>query len=320
MSVPSDAAMSDASAAVATRDQAQADLTKTIADFNPPENSGPQQFNMPEPQDHWNDIVGISPLIMAMGAIGGKFANLHAVDMLASTNAMMKGMVTGNAEQYSDARKQYDQKYEQWKDQQRTWNDTYKAYMIAYKGRVDAQQRAVNGANAAVGLQLRQANLTEKQVQDWQKVQSQIALNDAKIRKSDSDSVSNRIKADSQSSRAATAEKEADIKLAQTREKVKTDDANTLTATLRGLKSEADSILRQYPASGGKRPPEVEAKLKGIRDQMDLVNETLKKHSEKSYTENKAVYDQARQAIASGADANRVKARLSEQGLDPDYL
>jgi hypothetical protein len=317
---PDPSVVADLQSQIQNRDQAQADLTSTIKDFNPPENTTPSTFNETAPTDQFGAVVGIAPLLAALGAIGGKFGNVHGVAMLESTNAMMQGIVKGSAEQYQDARKQYEVKYDQWHDQQKTWNDTYKAYMQAYKGRVDAQQRAVAGANAAVGISLRGANMTEKQVADAAKLHEQIRVNDAKIRATDAKVVTDRIKADSQASRAATAAREADLKVQQLREKIKTDDANTLTATMRSLKGEADTILKQYPASAGKKPPDVEAKLQGIRESMDLVNEQLKRHSEKSYTENKALYEQARTKIAAGGDPVAVKKRLADLGLDPELL
>jgi hypothetical protein len=320
MSSTPDNVVSDIDSQIQNRDAAQADLSASIQGFNPPENTSPPSFTQPAPTDHFNDIVGLSPLLMALGAIGGKFGNAHGIAMLQSTNAMMKGIVTGSAEQYADARQQYEQKYDQWRDQQRTWDDTYKAYMTAYKGRIDAQQKAVNGANAAVGIALKNANMTEKQVMDAQKVGAQIADYHSKIASRSAGDESKRIQADSSAARAATAEKEVDLKYAQLKEKVKTADSNALTAESRQLKSEADSILRQYPASGGKRPPEVETKLKGIRDSMDLVSEKMKEHNEKDYNENRGMYDSARAAIAAGADPTAVKKRVAEAGLNPDNI
>jgi hypothetical protein len=320
MSATPNDVQTDLAAAQDQQRTAQGALQDTISNFNPPQNAAPASFDQPAPQDHFNDIVGLSPLLMALGAIGGKFGRAHGIAMLQSTNAMMSGIVKGSAEQYADARQQYETKYEQWKDQNRTWNDTYKAYMQAYKGRVDAQQRAVQGANAAVGIAQKNASISEKQVDQKAKLDEQIRLNDAKIRRLDSQNVTDDIKAKSSASKAETAEKEAALKVEQVRTQAKTADANTLTATSRSLKSEADAILKQYPASAGKRPPEVDAKLKGIRDSMDVVNEKLEEHTQQDYNQNKSAYDEARAAIKAGADPTRVKARLAEQGLSPDAL
>lgn len=320
MSTPPDQVAPDTAALMQTRDQAQADLSSSISNFNPPENTVKPAFNEPAPTDHFNDIVGLSPMLMALGAIGGKFGNVHGIAMLESTNAMMKGMVTGSAEQYADARKQYEEKYSQWQDQTRTWNDTYKAYMAAYKGRIDAQQRAVNGANAAVGLATKMDAMTIKQVNDKLKLDNQIRDTNSKISSRSSTDESKRITAESSAARAATAEKEVGLKYAQLQEKVKTADSNALMAESRQLKAEADSILKQYPASGGKRPPEVDAKLKGLRDSMDLVTEKLKEHTDKDYQQNKGTYDEARSAIAAGADPTMVKKRVAQAGLNPDNI
>ena len=299
--------------------QATDSLLQTTQDFNPPDSQQPQ-FNMPEPQNHFKDIVGLSPLIMALGAVGGVFGRAHGIAMLASTNAMMKGMVTGADDQYKDARAQYDNKYAQFRDQWKTWQDTYKAYMTAYKGRVDAQARAVQGANAAVGIDQKNLKMSQQQVDQTKLIAAKIDELHHKMTKEDSDGVSNRIKADSQASRADTASKEAALKVEQINNQTKTADANTLTATSRSLKSEADAILKQYPASAGKRPPEVDAKLKGIRDSMDIVNERLQSHTEADYNKNKGLYDEARSAIARGADPAAVKKQLAGMGLDPEKL
>ena len=320
MSATPDAMETQVTEAQKAATEASGALMDTTKDFNPPENNQPA-FSMPEPQNHFNDIVGLSPMLMALGAVGGVLGRTHGIAMIQSTNAMMKGMVQGADDQYKDARQQYENKYAQWKDASRTWFDTYKAYMSAYKGRVDAQAKAVQGANAALGLAIKDQRMTAQQVEQTRKISAQIDELHHRSMKEDSDSVSNRIRSDSQAARVDIARKEAAIKLEEVNNKTKTADANALTATSRSLKAEADTILRQYPASGDKKmPDELKEKLNGIRDAMDLVQERLKQHSESNYNKNKDLYDSARAAIARGADAVSVKKRLAEQGLNPDML
>ena len=135
---------------------AEGQLASDRADFDPTGiegTQGPQPtFNEPTPQDHMQDIMKVAPLWMALGAIGGKFFKQSGLTMLSSTNAMMKGLVQGNADAYGQAREKYEQDYANFRDKQKTWMDTYKAYIQAYKGRIDADLRAVAGANTAVGI------------------------------------------------------------------------------------------------------------------------------------------------------------------------
>jgi hypothetical protein len=303
----------------ATANQATQNLIATTQDFSPPENTQPA-FDEAAPQNHFNEIVGLSPLLMALGAVGGALGRAHGIAMLASTNAMMKGMVTGADEQYADARQQYDRKYQQWKDQSRTWFDSYKAYISAYKGRIDAQARAVQGANAAIGITQKNMKMSQQQVAQTAKISAQIDDIHSKIAARSTHEETERIRADSEKQRVIDAEKNSAIKYAQVDNQTKTADANAMTAMSRSIKGEVDGILKQYPASAGARPPDVDAKLKGLRDSLDLINERMKHLSDADYNKNRDVYDQARAAIAAGKDPAAVKQRLIDMKLDPNML
>jgi hypothetical protein len=298
-------------AAAASATQGLTDINQS---FDPDSAAGPQPtFNYPEPQDHFKDVMAQAPLLMGLAAIGGAFGKMHGMTMLASTNAMMKGLVQGNDAAYSDARQKYDAAFDQYKTQQKTWFDTYRAYIQAYKGRVDAQARAVQGANAAVGMDIRDQAMTQKNVAQVALIQPKIDEIHAKIRALDSNAVSNRMRADAAKSNAAA-------RTEQVLTQAKTADTNTLAAMNRSLKAEADGILKQYPPGKSDMPADVKLKLTSIREQIDIVTSKMDEHVQADYNKNKAVYDQARQAIAAGADPIAVKKRLSESGLNPDSL
>ena len=129
-------------------------LQRDRADFNPMGDEGTggprPTFNEPDPQDHMQDIMKVAPLWMALGAMGGAFFKQSGFTMLSSTNAMMKGLVQGNADAYAQAREKYDKDYAEFRDKQKTWQDVYRAYLSAYKGRIDADVRVVDpGPDAA---------------------------------------------------------------------------------------------------------------------------------------------------------------------------
>jgi len=150
---------------VAHRDQESSSLSRMIADFNPDAATGPRPtFDDPVPQEHFADVMKQAPLLMGLAAIGGAFGKIHGMAMLQSTNAMMKGLISGSDKQYKEAREKYDQDYNQYIAKSRMWSDVYRAYTQAYKGSIDAQQRAVAAANAAVGIDQRQEKMTQDQI------------------------------------------------------------------------------------------------------------------------------------------------------------
>ena len=306
-------------------DKAQGDLAKASADFNPEAMAGerPAEFNMPEPQNQFNAIVGMSPLLAALGAVGGVFGRAHGISMLMTTNAMMKGMVQGADDQYQDARKQYEFKYQQWKDQLRTFNDTYKAYMQAYKGRIDAADRAYKGALAAVGMDAKGTKLTNDQYEKMIKLGILMDTKDEKIRHDKAQEVTDRIKADSAAGRVEVERQNSRIKEADLRQKIKTQDSNQVVATIRGLKEQADTITKQYPASGTvKMPDEMKERLHSIRDQMQMATERLNELQHANAAMNEGYYNEARSAIAQKIPRDLVIKRFRElhPDLDPDKI
>jgi hypothetical protein len=78
--------------------------------------------------------------------------------------------------------------------------------------------------------------------------------------------------------------------------------------------------LKQYPASKGKIPPEIQVQVDAYQKQLDRITERLDEHTDVKHTENEQTYKEARAAIAAGADPIKVKKRLAEIGLDPDKL
>jgi hypothetical protein len=182
-------------------------LAKDQAEFNPegPEGTGGPKptFNEPTPQDHMNDLMKTAPIFMALAAIGGSFAHQSGLTMLSSTNAMMKGLVQGDAEAYGQARDKYDQEYAEFKEKNRTWMDTYRAYMAAFKGRADADLRARASANAAVGIADKDVRASQAEV--MKRVQLTAALESADSRKDhyEKSDVQNAIRTEVQKDREA---------------------------------------------------------------------------------------------------------------------
>jgi hypothetical protein len=193
------------------RDQYQQQRDFDQQDFNPDAAAGQKPvFNEPTPQDHFNDVMKQAPLLMALGAVGGAFGKQHGITMLASTNAMMKGIVQGSADQYKAAREQYAQQYENFQDKSKTWLDVYKAYSVAYKGRLDADQKAVQAANASVGVYEKEARMTKSQIAQLVALKEQIKLKNAQIERMSHQNVTDKIKADADAAKVPIAQQNAD--------------------------------------------------------------------------------------------------------------
>lgn len=190
---------------LAARDAATAQRDQDLANYNPEGATGPEpEFTAPTPQDHFQDVMKVSPLLMALGAVGGIFGKQHGIAMLASTNAMMKGVVQGNADAYQAAREQYNEQYQQYRDKSKTWLDVYKAYSTAYKGRIDADQKAVQGANAAVGVFENQARMTKGQVAQFIALKKTLEVKDAQIQRMSDQEITDMIKAEATKQNAAS--------------------------------------------------------------------------------------------------------------------
>ena len=141
----------------------------------------PKVFDQPIPQEHFETVMGQAPLLMALAAIGGSLGRHHGLNMLASTNAMMKGLVQGSDSAYQRARKQYDEQYSQYQDKQKMWFDVYKAYQSAYKGRIDVDEKSITAANRAVGVDSAPLKMTRAQIAALPEVQAKIAKMHADI-------------------------------------------------------------------------------------------------------------------------------------------
>lgn len=202
----------------ATLDQDKAQLAQytaqrdaDAADFDPMGAAGPQpQFTEPTPQDHFQDVMKVAPLMMALGAVGGAFAKQHGITMLASTNAMMKGVVQGDADAYKEAREQYEQRYQEFRDKSKTWLDVYKAYASAYKGRIDADKLAVIGANNAVGVDSKAALATKADIARMITMLPIIDRNHQQVVHQSAEDVTAAIRAENDKQKADAASKNAD--------------------------------------------------------------------------------------------------------------
>jgi len=236
---PDEQANIDAASAVAQNARSnlsmeQDILQRTREDYNPtgPEGTMGSQptFNEPTPQDHMQDLMKAAPLFMALGALGGAFSHQSGITMLASTNAMMKGLVQGNAEAYDQAREKYEKDYAQFKDKNQTWMDVYRAYLTAYKGRVDASVRAVAGANAAVGIADKDLVAAHADVAKRALIMNQIDRTQGLLNRYSRQDITDMIKAEADKQRADAATKNAD-----------TNATKAATAAAKGGATDADT-------------------------------------------------------------------------------
>ncbi len=257
------------------RDEARQDLQSVVTGFDPSSETGPKPtFDEQLPQDHMQDLMKVAPIWMAFAALGGKFAHQSGLTMLTSTNAMMKGIVQGNSEQYAVARAKYDADYEAFKDKQKTWIDTYKAYAQAYKGRIDAAVQAFRGANTAVGIAESAAKNAENQARMMQLLPAQIALLNAKVRDTDADTVKKGVEAQALIERVQLAQRKAEDDERKTDVLIKNADTKALSGLAKNLHDQMDELVKQYKK--GEIPLDVQTQIQSYNRQIDAVNRQLK--------------------------------------------
>lgn len=264
-------------------DQMQSSLTETRdaglqklqqTPYDPSSVMGPPpQAPTPDmaPKDHFDGMMKVAPLFMALAAVGGKFARVNGIGMLKTTNEMMKGMLSGNAQAYQNASQEYDKKWQDYNDKYRTWIDTYKAYNTAYKDRIDAQYKAVEGANKAIGEQDlkadRESKLSATQVSQAEKLHAQIKhwtateFNAAKREKIQEGMLEvARQRASTEAVKAAAQIKAALAKAGGS------NDVKTMQAALNATRTRLSEIKQQWP-KGTEPTPEVKAEIASINVQ-----------------------------------------------------
>lgn len=263
--------------AISTRDSAYDRFLSTAGNFNPDAAAGPQpMFDQPAPQEHFNEIMQQAPLLMGLAAIGGSLGHQHGMTMLQSTNAMMKGIVSGSKQQYEDARKNYDESYQQFLDKQKTWMDVYKAYSTAYKGNVDAQLRAVTAANTAVGVAQRDVKMDRTQIAQMntltQKIREQhdkVSMFNSKLDVDQQRADAATLNAESSATRANTGVATEARKGAAAGKNAAASDASTkqLLGTIKELKTMIKNHNAMTGLAGaGRRAVEWGASATGISD------------------------------------------------------
>jgi predicted nucleic acid-binding Zn-ribbon protein len=240
--------------AVREREAANAKLTADSAAFDPEGAVGKQpEFQGNIPQDHFKDVMAQAPALMALAAVGGLFGRAHGVAMLQTTNAMMKGMVQGSADAYSAAREKYDQQVQEFKEKKQTWVEVYKAYSAAYKGRIDADLRAQQGANAAVGIIGKQTEMSKKSIGDMIKLSDKIEQTNSNISRHNSQNVTDAIRARADAERAATGAKRAETAAAASGNKVddkKHEQAQTQQLVLQQIGELKDLVKNNSNVTG----------------------------------------------------------------------
>jgi hypothetical protein len=228
---------------------ATAERDQIMANFDPQAVAGDQPtFNAPTPQDHFNDVMKQAPFMMALGAIGGALGKQHGITMLASTNAMMKGVVQGSADAYKDARDKYDQQYQDFRDKSKTWLDVYKAYATAYKGQLDAAQKAVTAANASVGIYEKATNNSTSQVAHLIQLRKSLEVSNAKIQAMSQDEIIKQLREERLSRETGIKQQNADANT--TRAGASVTNANTRKSKSDDKSAEIDASTQEVVNMG----------------------------------------------------------------------
>jgi len=242
---------------------ATAQRDQIMANFDPESETGPQPtFNAPTPEDHFNDMMKQAPFMMALGAIGGALGKQHGITMLASTNAMMKGIVQGNADAYKEAREKYDQQYQDFRDKSKTWLDVYKAYATAYKGQLDAAQKAVTAANASVGIYEKAVNNSTAQVGHLIQLRKSLEVSNAKIQAMSQDEIIKQMREDRLARETGIKQQNADANTAR---------AGAAVANAGAKKSKSDEKAAQADADAQEVANMGQDLLKDLQDHPNFM-------------------------------------------------
>lgn len=125
----------------------------------------------------------LAPLLL-ISAFGGKAMGLNAGNMLAATNGMVGGYLSGKQEQFADATKQYQQAFEAFKQRKADMDKMYATFQEAYKGRLDYQQKALDATIKTMGEENAKRRMTVQGKINIDKASAQLeahnkALNDS---------------------------------------------------------------------------------------------------------------------------------------------
>ena len=140
-------------------------------------------FDKAPPQPDTTPLQGLAPLLL-ISAFGGKAMGLNAGNMLAATNGMVGGYLSGKQEQFADATKQYQQAFEAFKQRKADMDKMYATFQEAYKGRLDYQQKALDATIKTMGEENAKRRMTVQGKINIDKASAQLeahnkALNDS---------------------------------------------------------------------------------------------------------------------------------------------
>lgn len=110
-----------------------------------------ESFSQPQPEQN-TGIMSTAPYLIALTALGGKAAGVHATTMLGATNGMMQGLIKGSQQRYQDEKKKYDDAYQKWLDKWTQQQKLYTEMRQVYKGRIDADVKALEMTFKMMGM------------------------------------------------------------------------------------------------------------------------------------------------------------------------
>jgi hypothetical protein len=128
----------------------------------------PEPFTEKPPERN-NSIMSVAPYLVGLAALGGKMTGLHATTMLGATNGMVKGLIQGNEQAYTDQKKAYDEAYQRWLDKWKQQKQIYDEMRQVYKSRIDADLRALQFTRQVMGDS---AKVTQNDVKNFQNAQT----------------------------------------------------------------------------------------------------------------------------------------------------
>ena len=168
-----------ASAAAGAVDSTEGEISD-LAKQQAQEVSGREQQlqSMQPPQQMIGYTMKQAPILMALSALMGGHSKTFGLTALGSLNGMVQGTMKGAQDEYKDAEAKYQQALDQMKQQWAMRDQVYASLEKAYGTTMQGNLRRWQIANAAVGLDEKQAESTFKDRLDIAKLEQKAVSNE----------------------------------------------------------------------------------------------------------------------------------------------
>lgn len=131
-----------------------------------------------QPQDQIGFVMRMSPLFLAMAAIGGGLTKKNSVGALGAMNGMVQGFMKGDRKAYDDAQSQYQQNLSMVQERWKLQDQVYNSMLKAYGNTVNAKQKAYEISLRAIGADDKEIETASKNMYEARQIRQQISKED----------------------------------------------------------------------------------------------------------------------------------------------